>query len=80
MIMEHRGRATDIPEMVADLVKGFAVLARAQASAMTSEHAFTALTVVQSMLERAERLEWEESVDLLRDADDALNRKIAPPR
>ncbi len=80
MILERQSRPTDIPEMVADLVKGFAVLARAQAPAMPSEHAFTALTVVQSMLERAERLEWEESVDLLREADEVLNRRIAPRR
>lgn len=79
-LLERQGRPTDIPETVADLVKGFAVLARSRAGEMSAGNAFTLLEIVQSLLARAERMEWEESVDLLREADTALNIQIAPRR
>jgi hypothetical protein len=79
-ILESQQQPTDIPATVLDLLKGFAVLARVQAPTMPKEHAFTALELVQRLLERAERCDWEESADLLREADAVLNIRIAPPR
>jgi len=79
-ITEHQGRPNDIPETVSDLLQGFALLSRLAGRNMPPEEAFTLQVLVQRLRARAERCGWEESTDLLREADDVLNRAIEPKR
>lgn len=79
-IVDAFDRGQLIPETVSDLVQGFAVLARTLGPTLSKEHAFTLHATVQSLLARMEAAGWEESADLLREADIVLNSRIAPPR
>ncbi|WP_177200239.1 hypothetical protein [Sphingomonas rubra] len=68
----------DVLETVLDLAKGFAVLSRSSASSLSGEDAFTLQALMQRLMERAERCDWDETLDIIRDAERAVGRRTSP--
>ncbi len=65
----------DIAETVLDLAKGFAILARAAGPNLSGTHAFDLQAILQSILARAQRCEWDDTADIVRDTERAVGRQ-----
>ncbi len=74
-ILENQRHPSDIPDTVRDLVQAVSVLSRSIAPNMLPSNAFTLQEILQRILARSERCEWEETADHIRDALRVVERK-----